>query len=127
MVRTDRPNYNKLQVYYDDRWTEQNHNGTMPSAKADATTWHSDFMIFDGDYLKIKQIQVGYTLPAKLINKIKVDHARIYVSVENLHTFTSYPGVDPEVGSSSNINSLGIDRGMYPICRTILFGASISL
>lgn len=126
MVRTDRNNYNKLQVYHDDRWTEQNPNGTMPSAKADANTWHSDFMVFDGDYLKIKQIQVGYTLPEKLINKIKVDHARIYVSVENLHTFTSYPGVDPEVGSSS-INSLGIDRGMYPICRTILFGASITL
>lgn len=126
MVRTDRINFNKMQVYFDDRWTSANKNGSMPSAKAESNTWHSDFLVFDGDYLKIKQVQLGYTLPKSLSNKIKLSNARVYISIENMHTFTKYPGVDPEVGSS-NIQSLGIDRGMYPICRTILFGASVTL
>jgi len=60
------------------------------------------------------------------MKKIAASAGRVYVSVENLHTFTKYPGADPEVGSSTNINSLGIDRGMYPVSRTILFGASIT-
>ena len=126
MVRTDRINFNKLQVFYDNRWTPTNHAGTMPSATADANTWFSDMMIFKGDYLKIKQVQLGYTVPKNIMSKIAASTGRIYISVENLHTFTKYPGADPEVGSSVNINSLGVDRGMYPVSRTILFGASIS-
>jgi TonB-linked SusC/RagA family outer membrane protein len=126
MVRTDRVNFNKLQVFYDNRWTPTNHAGTMPSATADANTWFSDMMIFKGDYLKIKQVQLGYTIPKDMMKKIAASAGRIYVSVENLHTFTKYPGADPEVGSSTSINSLGVDRGMYPVSRTILFGASIS-
>lgn len=126
MVRTDRLNFNKLQVFFDDRWTPTNHAGTMPSAATDPNTWFSDMMIFKGDYLKIKQIQLGYTISKGIMKKIAASAGRVYVSVENLHTFTKYPGADPEVGSSTNINSLGIDRGMYPVSRTILFGASIT-
>lgn len=125
MVRTDRPNFNKLQVYFDDRWTPANTDASMPAANCSAATWHSDLMIFDGDYLRIKQIQLGYSLPKKLIEKLYIEKTRVYISVENMYTFTKYPGADPDVGST-NINSLGIDRGMYPICRTILFGASIT-
>jgi TonB-linked SusC/RagA family outer membrane protein len=133
MVRTDRINFNKLQVYFDDRWTPQNTNATMPSATAESNTWHSDLMIFKGDYMKIKQLQLGYTLPKSLMNKIKVSSARVYISLENAFTFTKYPGMDPEVGSNQTtagtnyINSIGIDRGMYPNSRTVLFGASITL
>ncbi len=125
MVRTDRLNFNKLQVYFEDRWTPTNTDATMPFAGTESNAWHSDLMIFDGDYLKIKQIQLGYTLPKSMISKAKMSNARIYVSVENLHTFTKYPGVDPEVGASE-VNSLGIDRGMYPYTRTFLLGATIS-
>lgn len=126
MVRTDRLNFNKLQVFYDNRWTPTNHAGTMPSANTDPNTWFSDMMIFKGDYLKIKQIQLGYTISKSLMRKIAASAGRVYISVENLHTFTKYPGADPEVGSSVDINSLGIDRGMYPVSRTILLGASIT-
>jgi TonB-linked SusC/RagA family outer membrane protein len=139
MVRTDRPNFNKLQVFYDNRWTPINHAGTMPSATADANTWFSDMMVFKGDYLKVKQVQLGYTVPKSIMKKIAASTARLYVSVENLHTYTKYPGADPEVGASKNsisgnnitlgdsyINSIGVDRGMYPVSMTILFGASIS-
>ncbi len=133
MVRTDRLNFNKLQVYFDNRWTPTNTTASMPAANCSSNTWHSDMLIFKGNYLKIKQIQIGYTLPKDIISKIKVSNARIYISVENLYTFTKYPGSDPEVGSNAvtagtnYINSIGIDRGMYPNSRTVIFGASITL
>ena len=126
MIRTDRLNYNKLQLFFDDRWTPSNTDASMPSATTESNAWHSDLMIFDGDYLKIKQIQLGYTFSKRLISRVNVSNARVYLSVENVHTFTKYQGTDPEVGSSSSVNSLGIDRGMYPYCRTYLFGATIS-
>jgi hypothetical protein len=132
MVRTDRENFNKLQVYYDDRWTSENTDATMPKAGCSASAWHSDLMIFNGNYLKVKQVQLGYNMPKVLLSKIKSSNIRVYVSLENLFTFTKYPGMDPEVGSNSSssgtnyINSIGIDRGMYPNSRTFLFGASVS-
>jgi len=126
MVRTDRLNFNKLQVFFDDRWTETNTDATMPGAATESNAWHSDLMIFKGDYLKVKQIQLGYTLPKALVSRAAMSNARFYFSVENAFTFTKYPGTDPEVGSSSNVNSLGIDRGMYPFSRTFLFGANLT-
>ena len=126
MVRTDRLNFNKLQEFFDDRWTTSNTNATMPAATTESNAWHSDLMVFGGDYLKVKQLQLGYTFPKNLVNTVHISNARIYFSVENAFTFTSYPGTDPEVGSSSSVNSLGIDRGMYPFSRTFLFGASVT-
>lgn len=126
MIRTDRLNYNLLDVFYDDRWTPSNTDGKMPRAdNAEANKWHSDMMLFDASFLKIRQLQVGYNLPKNLLGKVAASNARVYVSVENAFTFTKYPGMDPEVGSS-NVNSIGIDRGMYPICRTLLLGASVT-
>jgi hypothetical protein len=119
-------NYNILDVFYKDRWTETNTSGTMPKAdNAEANKWHSDMMLFDGSFVKIKQIQLGYNLPKSILGKIRASNARVYVSLENAFTFTKYPGMDPEVGSST-VNSIGIDRGMYPICRTTLLGATIT-
>jgi len=126
MIRTDRLNFNKLQVFFDDRWTETNTDATMPAATTESNAWHSDLMIFKGNYLKVKQLQLGYTLPKSLVNTVHIANARFYLSVENAFTFTKYPGTDPEVGSSSNVNSLGIDRGMYPFSRTFLFGANLT-
>ena len=125
MVRTDRLNFNKLKVFFEGRWTPSNTDASMPFAGTESNAWHSDLMIFDGDYIKVKQLQLGYTLPKKLTSKVQIANARLYFSVENAFTFTNYPGVDPEVGSSE-INSLGIDRGMYPYTRTFLFGANIA-
>jgi hypothetical protein len=133
MIRTDRLNFNKLQIYFDDRWTPINKNASMPAANCSSNTWHSDMLIFKGNYLKIKQVQFGYTLPKSLMNRVKISNARIYLSIENMLTITKYPGSDPEVGSNAvtagtnYINSIGIDRGMYPNSRTIIFGASITL
>jgi hypothetical protein len=87
--------------------------------------YNSDLMVFDGSFARIRQLQLGYTLPNALTNKIKVRNARLYVSLDNYFTFTDYPGFDPEGGNWGG-NSLGIDRGVYPVPRTAIFGMSFS-
>jgi len=86
--------------------------------------YNSDLMVFKGGYVRVRQIQLGYTIP-KNVMKDKIQNLRVYVSLDDYFTFTNYPGMDPEAGSG-NDNSQGIDRGLYPIPRKILFGLSLS-
>lgn len=91
----------------------------------------SDRFIEDGSYFRIKNLQIGYTLPTSLLDKMRFTKFRIYGSVQNLWTFTNYSGFDPEIGSSAEVDGvpqpldLGIDRGFYPQSRTILGGIQI--
>ena len=82
-------------------------------------------MVQDGSYMRIKQIQLGYTLPENLISKFGIKHTRLYVSLDDYFTFTKYEGLDPEAGSS-NDQSQGIDRGVYPIPGKLMFGLSVN-
>jgi TonB-linked SusC/RagA family outer membrane protein len=124
-MRNDLPGSNIPQFLYDDRWTSENTDGTRPKAGFDPKTLTSDQMVFDGSYMRIKQLQIGYNLPGELLNRIKLKSARVYVSLEDYFTFTSYPGMDPEAGSVINSN-LGLDKGMYPVTKKALFGISVS-
>ena len=125
IIRTDRPATNKLSLFYTDRWTPENPNASRPSATVDAKYWNSDQMLFNGSFMKIKQIQLGYSLPALVTNKLHIGHTRIYASLDDFFTFTNYPGMDPEASSSDN-NSIGIDRGFFPISKKVLFGLSLN-
>lgn len=78
----------------------------------------SDFHLENGDYFRIKTLQIGYTLPKTFINKAGFKTARVYLSSNNLLTFTKYTGFDPEIGGSS----YGIDRAIYPQARSFLVG-----
>jgi TonB-linked SusC/RagA family outer membrane protein len=82
----------------------------------------SDFYLEDGDYLRLKVVQLGYTLPNRLFRGIGVSRLRLYVTAENLFTITKYTGYDPEVGGGV----FGIDKGQYPQARTILGGVQLS-
>ncbi len=95
------------------RLTNNDLNGNFSKA--------SDFYLEDGDYLRIKIAQLGYSLPTDIIKGIGAQKFRIYVTGENLFTFTDYTGYDPEIGG----NVLGIDRGYYPQARSFLFGANL--
>ena len=88
----------------------------------------SDFYLYDGSHLKISSLEVGYSFPTKLINKLMLHKSRIYAAIYNLYTFTSYPFMDPEVGNMAgdNILSTGIDYGTYPQARTFRFGLSLN-
>jgi len=84
----------------------------------------SDAFILDGDFLKMQNIQVGYTFPREWLNPVKLESARVFFSVENLFTLTDYEVGDPEVGSS-NVLQTGFDGGRYPFPRTYTFGLSL--
>lgn len=75
--------------------------------------------------MRLKSAQLGYTLPTDLTRKVAVQRLRIYVSADNLLTFTSYDGFDPEI-ASGGYTTIGIDRGIYPQSRTISVGANIT-
>ncbi|WP_336515055.1 TonB-dependent receptor [Pollutibacter soli] len=81
----------------------------------------SDFYLEKGDYLRIKLVTIGYTLPRQLFGNIPVSRLRFYITGENLLTFTNYSGYDPEVGGGV----YGIDKGQYPQARSILGGLQI--
>ncbi|MDC8027691.1 hypothetical protein NBY09_16200 [Elizabethkingia anophelis] len=90
-------------------------------------SWMSDFYLQKGDYLRLKLVQIGYTLPKDMVKSFGASRVRFYVTGENLVTFTKYTGYDPEVAgvNTNDKNVLGIDRAYYPQARTFIFGANI--
>lgn len=109
------------------RWTGEGTSNKLPILKAgDSKNWViSDIYVQDASYLRLKNIQLGYTLPRNLTQKIGVSRLRFYVMAENLVTWTKYWGFDPEIGSGST--SLGVDYGVYPQARTWTVGVNLSL
>jgi hypothetical protein len=86
----------------------------------------SSFFIRDASFMRIKNLQVGYTLPVTLIHSLGIKQFRIYLNFINLYTLTKYKGYDPEIGSRSNLN-FGVDNGTYPLPRTFMAGLQIDL
>ncbi|WP_204273670.1 SusC/RagA family TonB-linked outer membrane protein [Draconibacterium mangrovi] len=117
---------NSLTYFTEDRWTTENTNGIRPRAGANDMDkyYTSSASVFDGSYFKIKQIQLGYTLPGSLLNKMGLKKLRVYASLEDYFTFTKYIGFDPEVTGVGN--SLGVDKGSYPNSKKIIFGFNVS-
>ncbi|MGE4290199.1 MAG: SusC/RagA family TonB-linked outer membrane protein [Salinivirgaceae bacterium] len=111
-----------------DRWTGEGTSNEVPRAAwTDVNRNYriSDMYVEDGSYLKVKNVQLGYNIPQNLLNIVGIESWRVYVSGENLYTFTDYSGVDPEIGARSALD-LGIDRGVYPQSRTIRFGTVLT-
>ena len=124
--RTDRPTANKPAFFYNNRWTGPGSTNTWFAANTSSPyVYNSDLMVFDGSYFRIRQLQLGYTLPTGVAERAHLRTARIYVSLDDYFTFTRYPGLDPEGGSGGS-NSLGIDRGVYPLPKKVLVGLSLS-
>jgi TonB-linked SusC/RagA family outer membrane protein len=107
------------------RWTGPGTSTTYPRLTNNDTNGNfgnsSDFYLENGDYLRLKIVQLGYTLPSSIVNKVGAQKVRFYVTGENLLTLTKYSGFDPEIGG----NTFGIDRGYYPQARTFMFGANV--
>ncbi|MCQ2139183.1 MAG: TonB-dependent receptor [Bacteroidales bacterium] len=116
---------NKLTYFTEDRWTPSHTNATQPKAGANDMDKYmvSSASVFDGSYFKIKQMQLGYTLPSKLTKKVQISNLRIYASLDDWFTFTKYPGFDPEVNGGGS--SLGVDKGNYPTSKKAVFGVSL--
>ncbi|MFC7345279.1 SusC/RagA family TonB-linked outer membrane protein [Chryseobacterium zhengzhouense] len=109
-----------------DRWTGAGTSNTIARVTRDDPnqnyTRMSDYYLQKGDYLRLKLVQVGYTLPKNISETIGASKVRFYVTGENILTFTKYTGYDPEIAGG---DTFGIDRAYYPQSRTFLFGANV--
>ena len=101
---------------------------SMPDAKSVAgsgTFWRSSAMVYSGSFFKLKQIQLGYTIPSKLTKKIYMQNVRAYISLDDFFTFTNYPGLDPE-NCTQEYNCPGLDKGVYPNMAKMVLGLSVT-
>ena len=129
MVSADRPKTNGLYTYWRDSWKAPGDNAKYPDMKQVATKWDfwsSSACVFDGAYFKIKQIQLGYTLPRMITQKVAISDLRLFVSLDDYFTFTKYPGADPETASLNSSTSRGVDSGSYPTTKKMVFGVNLT-
>lgn len=136
--------YGALQSNYSkDRWYNSWHPtdnpggiyplwGTSTGEGTEAANESHSMYVEDGSYLRMQTLSIGYTLPKKILDRIKFEKVRIYGQISNVFTITGYSGLDPEVrnintdtGASSDINK-GIDYGSYGVPRQFIFGVNIS-
>lgn len=107
------------------RWTGEGTSNSYPRLTSNDTngnfTKMSDFYLEKGDYLRLKVVQLGYSLPSNLYKKIGASKLRFYLSSENLLTLTKYSGYDPEIGGGV----FGIDKGVYPQARSFMLGVQL--
>lgn len=111
---------------YSDRWTPENPTSNIPRvSNSPSNNVISSRIIEDGSYLRVKNVTLGYNLPAKIAKSMHVSKARFYVSVQNLYTFTNYSGYDPEVSIKNTALHPGLDFSAYPRARTFNFGINL--
>lgn len=112
-----------------DRWTPENPSETMfSSGQPEAGLQkYSSRIVEDGSFLRLKTVSVSYNFPKQLISKLKLTGARVYMSAQNLHTWTSYSGYDPEVSVRNSALTRGFDFSAYPRAKTMTMGVNITL
>ncbi len=126
-------NYERQQPYANQldynigRWTGDGSSNTIPRLSTSLTrnTVFSDFYVEKGDFLRIRNLQVGYTLPTGITSRLNAKKLRAYVSVNNLYTLTSYQGFDPDIGNFGGVLASGVDYGFYPQARTLMAGLTL--
>ena len=129
LYRADTPMRNSLKYYMDNAWTPENKDASMPSVESvahDRYFWSSSASMFNGSYFKIKQLQLGYTLPQNITRKVAIKNLRFFVSLDDFFTISKYPGMDPETATTSRNGGAGFDIGTYPTMKKCSFGASFS-
>ena len=125
--RPDRDYCNNYTYFYNNSWFPSNTNAKFPSvAYWTEDAYSTDLNVFNGSYFKIKQIQLGYTLPKAVASKAYLANMRVFASLENFFTFTKYIGLDPETASANSNNQLGFDFGTYPTAKQVIFGVNIT-
>jgi TonB-linked SusC/RagA family outer membrane protein len=112
---------------YEDRWTPTNPSNTYFRTGGGGPAVYSSRFLEDGSFLRLKTVNLGYTFSPKLIQKIKLSNVRLYMSAQNLVTWTKYSGMDPEVSSYNSALTPGMDYSAYPKAKVITFGLDISL
>ena len=107
----------------------QHDRRAMWSIKSDnklAITCPMDYYVEDGSFLRLNTITLGYSLPKRLLTRAHINSLRVYVTLNNIHTFTGYSGYDPEVSSTSSILSAGMDSSSYPRAKSYVVGLNLT-
>ncbi len=111
-----------------DSWTPTNTAARVPKASNisnfSTNTQSCSFYVEDGSFLRMKNLQLGYTIPESILGKVNIRSLRIYVQGVNLFTFTKYSGLDPELGGDDR--NFGIDAGNYPLVKQYLVGLNVN-
>lgn len=112
--------------YFLDRWTGEGTSNSFPrvTTGANSNILFSDFFVEDGSFVRLQNIQLGYSLSDKVLENTKIKNWRFYISAQNLVTLTKYQGFDPTTTSGAPIGG-GIDNGFYPNPRTFLLGMNL--
>ena len=110
-------------TYFKDMWTESNHSTKYPKAYVSDTrnSLNSEFYLHKADFLRVKTLQLGYTIPRKLTAKVGIDKVRFFANLENYFTFTSYPGLDPEASEPTTTSGM-----TYPLIKSASFGLNLN-
>ncbi len=112
--------------FADNSWTPENPSNTYPSANSDQTSSRpSSFYVEKGDYFRVRNIALGYTLPESFLKTVKLDRLRVYVSAQNPFTSFSYNGFSPELGKQG-VTDAGIDNNVYPLSAIYSFGINLN-
>ena len=129
LYSADRSKTNCLKYYWENSWKEDNTNAKFPKSATvanDWTFWSSSASIFNGSYFKFKQIQLGYTIPKNITQKVKISELRVFASLDDFFTISSYPGCDPETATTGGYNAMGYDAGSYPTTKKAIFGVNVT-
>lgn len=111
-----------------DAWTPTNTDTDMPRAvlnDPNRNARESDRFLENGNFVRLRQAQLGYTLPTNILKKAYIEKLRFYISGENLFTITKYSGTDPEFSRSSPLDT-GIDSYIFPFTRSFTVGAQLT-
>lgn len=110
-----------------DRWTPNNPESDIPViSTSPSNNLFSTRLIEDGSYLRLKTVSLGYSIDKKVLNKLKLQKARVYVSGQNLFTWTNYSGYDPEVSIRNTALTPGLDFSSYPRARSLNIGLNVN-
>jgi TonB-linked SusC/RagA family outer membrane protein len=108
-------------------WTIDNQNNEMFSVTGQGPRAYSTRVVEDGSFIRLKTVSFGYNLPSKLADRLKIKNLRLFMSAQNLHTWTKYTGLDPEVSAKNSALTPAFDYSVYPRARTISFGLNVTL
>lgn len=122
-------NENFTKDFYDNRWNGEGTSNTYPSANIGGGTNYlpNSFFVQNGSYFRVRNAQLGYTLPSTLTEKMKISKLRVYANAQNALNFFKYKGLSPEVGANGNRpTQAGIDANVYPLSATFNFGVNVT-
>jgi TonB-dependent starch-binding outer membrane protein SusC len=119
--------YHNKHVDLNNYWTPDNQNTDIPRAGSIIPELVLDRYLEDGDFLRMREITVGYSIPAKVLNRLNISRLRLYITGTNLFTLTKYTGYDPEVNiAGGDINIINFDNGSYPRSKSVILGLNLS-